>query len=366
MPEAIWIDRTEQLPDVARALAGREWIGVDTEFLRERTFFPKLCLLQISAGEQIWCIDTLQGPLDRLTEALTAAGTRKIIHSARQDLEAVFLSSKRVMSPVFDTQIAAGCVGMKPQIGYAELAQVLLGVSLTKGQTRTDWSKRPLSRAQLEYAADDVLHLGEIAARLVARLRELGREDWAEEDCRALQNPSLYEPDPARAWERLRGLAQLEPAVRARARSIAVWREKLARDKDLPRAWILADPALFELARAVPRSAAELRQLRDGSPALNADLAESLFRVLAAAAHTPLQDQEPSQDLRPTPQQKALIERLAKVVDARAAALGLSAEVLAPRGELKALALGSRDTGALSGWRRREIGAALLEDLENA
>src|ERR1700722_15985780 len=193
MPDAIWIDRDDELPALAQTLQTQAWIGVDTEFLRERTFFPKLCLLQLTAAGQIWLVDTLRiSSLDPLMPVLTAPLARKIIHSARQDLEAVYLSTRRVMSPVFDTQIAAGCIGLKPQVGYAELVKTLLDVTIPKGQTRTDWSKRPLSPEQLEYAADDVLYLGELAARLTARLRELGREHWAAEDCAALKNPLLY------------------------------------------------------------------------------------------------------------------------------------------------------------------------------
>src|ERR1700733_10301263 len=188
MPDAIWIDRDDELPALAQALASQAWIGVDTEFLRERTFFPKLCLLQLASGGRIWCVDTLRvGGLDPLMPALTAAAGRKVIHSARQDLEAGYLSTKRVMSPVFDTQIAAGCIGLKPQVGYAELVKTLLGVTIPKGQTRTDWSKRPLTRDQLDYAADDVLYLGDIAAALDRRLDELGRPHWGLEDCLALE-----------------------------------------------------------------------------------------------------------------------------------------------------------------------------------
>src|SRR5271167_4612184 len=189
MPEPIWIDRSGDLPSLARTLESYASIGLDTEFLRERTFFPRLCLLQLAAGDSIWCVDTLRvGSLEPLGKALTAATSRKVIHSARQDLEALYLSVKRVISPVFDTQIAAGYIGLKPQIGYADLVKTLLNVTLPKGQTRTDWSKRPLSPAQLEYAADDVLYLGELAERLTARLRELGREHWAAEDCAAITN----------------------------------------------------------------------------------------------------------------------------------------------------------------------------------
>jgi len=204
--------------------------------------------------------------------ALTAPGARKVIHAARQDLEAVYLSAKRVMTPIFDTQIAAGCIGLKPQVGYAELVKTLLDVAIPKGQTRTDWSKRPLTREQLEYAADDVLYLGEVANRLSSRLRELQREHWVAEDCLALEDRRLYEPDPADAWGRLRGLAQLSPASRVRAKAIAVWREKIARSRDLPRAWILPDIAIYAVAEgAAPRSTtssrpASRRALRQARP----------------------------------------------------------------------------------------------------
>lgn len=347
MPDAIWVDDEAGLSALARTLESQTWIGLDTEFLRERTFFPKLCLLQIAAAGKIWCIDTLRvGSLDPLMPLLTSASARKVIHAARQDLEAVYLTTRRVMTPVFDTQIAAGCIGLKPQVGYAELVKTLLDVSIPKGQTRTDWSKRPLSPAQLEYAADDVLYLGDISAHLSARLSELKREHWVAEDCLTLEDQRLYEPDPAQAWARLRGLAQLPPMARARAKTIAVWREKLARARDLPRAWILADPAIFAVAQG-------------SAPPLNDALAASLAGALENVSDS--DDQVPSQDARPTPEQKAVIERLVKIVDGRAAELGISAEILAPRGEIKAFAMGKRDSHALSGWRRQEIGSRLLE-----
>jgi ribonuclease D len=360
MPDAIWIDRSDALPPLARELELQQSIGVDTEFLRERTFFPKLCLLQLSAGGRIWCIDTLRiASLEPLMSSLTAAPIRKLIHAARQDLEAIYLNTKQVLTPVFDTQIAAACIGMKPQIGYAELVKTLLDVVVPKGQTRTDWSKRPLTREQLEYAADDVLYLGEIAARLTERLRHLGREHWANEDCAALQNRELYEPDTAKSWQRLRGIAQLEPLPRARAKAVAVWRERMARERDLPRAWILSDAAIFSIAHAAPVDADALQAVQ----ALNERFAAGVLEALLSAAAAPLDETEALQETRPTPQQKALMEKLNQVVDARAAELNISAEVLAPRGELKALAMGKRESSALSGWRREEIGTSLLEVL---
>jgi ribonuclease D len=360
MPDATWIDRSDELPLLARELESQPSIGVDTEFLRERTFFPKLCLLQLSAGGRIWCIDTLRvGSLEPLMASLTAPGTRKLLHAARQDLEAVYLTAKQVLTPVFDTQVAAACIGLKPQIGYAELVKTLLDVVVPKGQTRTDWSKRPLTREQLEYAADDVLYLGDIAARLAERLQLLGREHWASEDCAALESRDLYEPDTSKSWQRLRGIAQLEPKPRARAKAVAVWRERMARERDLPRAWILSDAAIFSIAHAAPVDAAALQDVQP----LNERFTAGVLEALHSAAAGPLDESEALQDSRPTPEQKALIEKLNKVVDARAAELQISAEVLAPRGEIKALAMGKRELPALGGWRLAEIGTALLNAL---
>jgi ribonuclease D len=363
MPDANWIDRSEELESLARTLESQPEIGLDTEFLRERTFFPKLCLLQLRAAGQIWCVDTLKvGSLDVLMPVLTAPNVRKLIHAARQDLEAVYLTTKQVVSPVFDTQIAAACIGMKPQVGYAELVKTLLDVTIPKGQTRTDWSKRPLTPAQLEYAADDVLYLDAVAQELGQRLRKLKREHWVREDCLELEERRLYEPDPALAWERLRGIGQLPPEPRARAKAIAVWREKLARERDLPRAWILSDAAVFSIAHANPATAAALHAVEP----MNERFAATLLGALAISAAGDLTDLEPVQDSRPTPEQKALLDTLSKIVDARAAELEVSAEVLAPRGELKALAMGRRDTHALKGWRLQEIGIQLLAKIDDA
>jgi len=365
MPDAIWIDRCEELPPLARTLESHPSIGVDTEFLRERTFFPKLCLLQLAAGNDVWCVDTLRvGGLGPLVPALTAAASRKVMHSARQDLEALYLSVKRVISPVFDTQIAAGCIGLKPQIGYADLVKTLLDVTLPKGQTRTDWSKRPLTPEQLEYAADDVLYLAELAHRLSERLRALGREEWVWQDCLALEDARLFEPDPQQAWKRLRGLNQLPPAPRARARVLAVWREKLARERDLPRGWIISDAAILKLAELNPATRAALGAVPSLPANLNEAIAESLLEALREGCEPLAADRQPAQDSRPTAEQKALIERLSRLVDEHAAKLGVSAEILAPRGELKALAMGARDSQALSGWRLKEIGEKLLEAVD--
>jgi ribonuclease D len=363
MPETIWIAHSGELEALARELTPEPSIGLDTEFLRERTFFPRLCLLQLAAAGRVWCVDTLScGSLEALIPALTGQGSRKVIHSARQDLEAFYLTVKRVISPVFDTQIAAAYLGFKPQTGYADLVKSVLGVTLAKGQTRTDWSRRPLTPAQLEYAADDVAYLNEIAAFLTERLRTLGREEWVLEDCRALEHPRLYDPDPADAWKRLRNIRQLPGNLRARAEALAVWRERTARERDLPRGWILSDDALLRVAGGAPATRAALDAALAPQKPLGDSLAEGALQAVRAAGGERAMS-EPARDPRPTPEEKALIDRLAALVDARAATLGVSAEILAPRGELKALAMGDRTVPSLEGWRREEIGKELLEAL---
>jgi ribonuclease D len=364
MPETIWIDQPGEIEALARELAPEPSIGLDTEFLRERTFFPRLCLLQLAAGDRVWCVDTLAcGSLEALMPALARQDSRKVIHSARQDLEAFYLTVKQMISPVFDTQIAAACLGFKPQTGYADLVKSMLGVTLAKGQTRTDWSRRPLTPAQLEYAADDVVYLNEVAALLTERLTTLGREAWVFEDCRALEHPRLYDPDPADAWKRLRNIRQLPLSMRTRAKALAVWREKTARERDLPRGWIVSDDTIFKIAERAPATRAALDAAVAPQKPLSDSLAEGALQAARASAEERAES-EPSRDPRPTPEEKARIDRLAGVVDTRAATLGVSAEVLAPRGELKALAMGDRTVPSLKGWRLGEIGNELLAALD--
>ncbi len=364
MPDPIWIHDEHGLDELARQLRTADRVAIDTEFLRERTFFPRLCLLQVAADRGIWCVDTLALPLDPLAPLLEAPAVRKLAHAARQDLEALRHAVGRVAAPVFDTQIAAACAGLKPQIGYAELVRTLLGVSLDKAHTRTDWSRRPLSREQLSYAADDVRYLEEIAALLEQRVRELGREDWVREDCAALADPRLYESDPESAWERLGAIARLEPRARGRARALAAWRERTAQQRNLPRAWILPDAAIYEVAEAAPADRDELARIRSMPSPYAAKFAEGLLATLRDAATTGDADDEPARAARPSDAERAAIERMARVLDSRAAELGVSAEVLATRGQIKALATGTREIGALRGWRRAVIGERLLAALE--
>lgn len=364
MPETNWIDDEQRLDTLAQQLADSDWIGIDTEFLRVRTFYPRLCLVQISSPRGLWLIDAQSlKNLDVLVPVFVEARMRKIAHAARQDLETLFLTTHRVPNPVFDTQIAAGCAGLKAQIGYADLCDTLLGIHVGKSQTRTDWSRRPLSRAQLDYAAQDVQHLEAIANVLGERLDRLGRSTWVAEDCAMLSDPQLYESHMDQAWRRLKGLDHLRPRARGIARDLAIWREQQAHARNLPRSWVLSDAGLTGLAQQAPAdeaaarlAAPECTQWRD--PALRA-----LLEVIARSQ--PVESSAPTGDSRPTPAQKELIQNLARRVDERARALGISPEILATRGELRTLAMNetlraSPGLPCLRGWRRDQIGNELL------
>lgn len=346
-------------------LHGARRFALDTEFMRERSYYPQLCLLQVATDSDCYLVDPLAGlELAGLHELLGRRGQPKILHAARQDLEVLHLSGGRVPGPVFDTQLAAALLGAAPQVGYADLVASRLGHSLDKAQTRTDWSRRPLSAAQLAYAADDVHHLLQLHTELEAELAARGRAGWLVEDAAGLEDPSLYRAAPDEAWRRLKGLGRLPPRERAAARALAVWRERRAMAADRPRGWILADEALYSLATRRPASLDELA----ATPALPAgtvrNSGEELLALLEAARTAPLVDDGEPLPQRPTPEQQALQARLMQVVRGRAGELALSPEVLATRRDVEALARGERDCALLRGWRRAEIGLRLLEALD--
>ncbi|MGH8251045.1 MAG: ribonuclease D [Steroidobacteraceae bacterium] len=336
-------------------------LALDTEFVRERTYYPKLCLIQAALPGELALIDVLAIPDGgALLEPLVDPRRPKLLHAARQDIEALLPLTRAPLAPVFDTQLAAALLGFAAQIGYADLVRELLGVELAKGHARTDWSRRPLSPAQLAYAADDVRYLPELAATLAERLAAAGRSAWMEEESAALGDISLYRVEPADAWRRLKGLERLDAASFDVARALARWREQRAMHRDLPRGWVLPDVAIHELARIRPRNAGELARI-DAVPRGTATrAADEILAVIAGAGADPAASVEDFG--RPGPDelrlQKSLQQRLKTIADG----LGIQPEVLATRRELAALARGARDVPVLAGWRREIAGEPLLGD----
>jgi ribonuclease D len=355
-------DTADAVTDLAARLAAQKCIGLDTEFLRERTYRAELCLVQVSAGEDAVCVDPIAvTDLGALAAPLTTDGIVKVIHASRQDLE-VLLPAVGLVRPVFDTQIAAALAGLPAQVGYAELARRLLGIELAKAHTRTDWSRRPLSPEQIEYAQDDVRHLVPLKAVLEERLEKLGRLAWLAEELAGLADTRGLATDPEDAWRRLKGLRGLDPARERLARGLAAWRERRAIERNRPRGWILDDAALRELIVRVPRSLPALQAIAEVPAGVLRHCGEELLACIAAAA---VPDPAPALDTRqrPDPVKSALVKKLGTVNQAVAADLGISPEVLATRRDLERLAEGGEDIAALRGWRRAAIGDQLLAAL---
>jgi ribonuclease D len=346
-----------------QTLDGFQAIGVDTEFLRERTYYAQLCLLQISSPHDAFCIDTLAIPTPpaKLKALMQNPQVYKVIHAARQDLE-VMQPTFGAVNNVFDTQHAAALVGFAPQVGYGNLVESLLHVKLHKSQTRTDWSRRPLSPAQLEYAIDDVKHLLPLRELLLERLHTLGRLPWFEADSRADAAEAL-QVDPATAWLRVKGLGDLDPPRTVLAKSLGQWREQRAMQSDRPRGWILADISLREIVLRVPRSIDDLAKIAELTDGIRANSGKALLELVAAAnipdPAAPLPQRE-----RPGQEYMDLVKRLGHVVRDRAAKLQLAPEILATRRDLERVAGGARDGGIFEGWRNEVIGAPLLAALQ--
>jgi ribonuclease D len=346
--------------ELASRLAEAPWIALDTEFMRERTYRAQLCLLQFATPRGASCVDPLaRVELEPLRAPLTA-GAPKILHAARQDLEVLWPAFGPV-APVFDTQVAAALAGFPAQIGYSDLAQKLLGVQVEKGQTRTDWSRRPLSEAQLHYAIEDVAHLGPLREVLVERLSRLGRLAWLEQELAELARPEKLFVDPQAAHERIRFSGELDPDRQRLLRALASWRERRASEKDRPRSWILDDNALRALVLDPPRDMAALARVPDLAPGFVERSGRTILGLIEAA-QLPAQLPPPPARPRPDPQQQARVKRLSAIVQKRAGELELASEVLATRKDLEAIARRG-DLAPLKGWRREVLGEALLAAL---
>jgi ribonuclease D len=347
------------LAELGAHLDRLEAIGLDTEFLRERTYRAELCLVQVSAASDAWCVDPLAlTDLAPLGRALTAPGTIKVMHASRQDIE-VLLPVTGLVRPVFDTQIAAALAGLPAQVGYAELVRRLIGRELAKTHTRTDWSRRPLSPEQIDYALDDVRYLLPLKSLLQEQLQKLGRLEWLVEELAALTDARTFSTEPEHAWQRIKGLRGLDDERLRLAQQLAAWRERRAIERNRPRGWILDDTALREIVLQVPRSAQALNAITEVPAGVVKHCGEELLACVRAAdiadPPPPLQAR-----VRPDPLKTALVKKLGALNQAIAADLGLSPEILATRRDLEQLANGREDVAVLKGWRRAVIGDRML------
>ncbi|HXG80521.1 MAG TPA: ribonuclease D [Sphingomicrobium sp.] len=364
------ITTTKDLSALVARLSEADFVAVDTEFMRENTYWPDLCLLQVANNEEAAAIDPKADGIDLapLLELLVDNhDVLKVFHAGGQDLEIIHNLTGKVPNPLFDTQVAAMALGYGEQVGYSNLVESVLGHTLDKGARFTDWSRRPLDKRQIDYAIADVTHLAEIFPRLVKKLIKTGRGAWLDEEMERLADPSSFAFAPEDAWKRLK-LPSRNPAVLGRLKALAAWRETEARAKNLPRGRIVKDDTLNELAAHPPKTQDDLGRVRGLSSGWKTnDIGARLVASLAGAEPLPAEEMPKREPTRPgLTKDAALVSDLLKLLlKIRAKEAGVAAKLIARSDELEALAAGVRNgLNILEGWRFEEFGRDALDLVE--
>lgn len=360
----LFIDTPAGLESLCAQLQASEWFALDTEFLRERTYYPRLCLLQVATPAVVACIDPLAlASLEPLLEVIYDTRITKVLHAAYQDLEICHQLRGTPPQSIFDTQIAASLLGLGEQIGYANLVQQVLGVQLAKAHSRSDWCLRPLDAAQIRYAADDVRYLSLLYPRLMTMLTDKDRLDWLNDDFQRLCNAENYQPDAQNAWQRIGGAHMLAPRQLNLLRALAAWREQEAANRDLPRKWVLTDQLLLDLARLAPRDSGALTRMRFQKGQLGRHGAATLDVISKALLEPESTWPEPLARRLLTPEQEATVDMLMALTRRQGALHEVSPAAIATRSVLERLVLGDTDVPVLHGWRAQIAGRVLQEML---
>jgi ribonuclease D len=363
------ITKSEDLVPLVERLSKQPFVAVDTEFMRENTYWPDLCLIQIASPDEAAAIDPKAdidlGPLLKLL--VDNHDVLKVFHAGGQDLEIIYNLTGKTPAPLFDTQIAAMALGHGEQVGYSNLIESMLGHSIDKGARFTDWSRRPLDKRQIDYAIADVTHLATVFPKLLNRLKKTGRGGWLDEEMERLANPSGFAFEPEDAWKRLK-LPSRNPVVLGRLKALAGWRETEARTKNLPRGRIVKDDTLGELAAHPPKTQDDLGRVRGLSAGWRTnDIGARLMAAVEAAK--PLEpDEMPDREPRRPGLTKdsVLVSDLLKLLlKIRSKEAGVAPRLIARSDDLEALAAGVRkDLNILQGWRFDEFGRDALDLVE--
>ena len=363
------ITKSGELADLCTRLAKSDFVTVDTEFMRENTYYPMLCLVQLGNEEEAAAVDPLAEGLDlapMLALLTDNEEVLKVFHAGGQDVEIIYNLTGRTPHPIFDTQIAMMAVSQSEQIGYANLVESWMGKQIDKGARFTDWSRRPLTERQIEYAIGDVTYLAKIFPRLLKKLVKSGRGHWLDAEMEKLADPSNYANDLDQAWQRIRAPSR-NPAVLGRLKALAAWRESEAQAKDIPRGRIMRDETIADLASHPPRAQAELAKVRGLSNAWkDNDIGRRLMKVLAKAEPLP-SEELPEKPKRGAPLGKegALVADLLKLLlKIRSREIDVASRLLTRSDELEALAAGVRDLPVLQGWRYEIFGRDALDLVE--
>lgn len=363
------ITTTEALADLCERLAKSEFVAVDTEFMRENTYWPELCLVQIANEEEAAAIDPLAEGIDLgpLLELLTDnEDVLKIFHAGGQDVEIIVNLTGKTPHPIFDTQIAMMAISQSEQIGYANLVESWLGITVDKGARFTDWSRRPLTDRQIEYAIGDVTHLSSIFPKILNKLVKTDRGSWLNAEMDKLAEKSNYVVDPEQSWRRIRSQGR-NPQVLGRLKALAAWRESEAQHKNIPRGRIMRDETLADIASHPPKQQKDLAKVRGLSSAWrDNDIGKRLMKVLEKAE--PLDKSEMPEKMKrgaPLGKEGALVADLLKLLlKIRAREIDVAARLLTRADEMEALAAGIRDLPVLKGWRYEVFGRDALELVE--
>jgi ribonuclease D len=360
---------TATLAALCARLAEADFVTVDTEFMRESTYYPDLCLVQVASPTEAAAIDPKAPGIDLapLLKLLVEDDVLKVFHAGGQDLEIIYNLTGKTPTPLFDTQIAAMALGLGEQIGYTNLVAAYLGIQVDKGARFTDWARRPLNDRQLDYAIGDVTHLATLFPKMVDKLRRTGRGAWLDEEMVRVCDPATYANDPDKAWLRLR-LPSRKADVLGRLKALARWRELEAQDKDVPRGRIVKDETLGDIAGSPPRTQSDLARVRGLSAAWgNNAIGERLVRAVAAAEPLPTEEMPVREAQRPgLSTEGALIADLLKLLlKIRSKESGVAPKLIVRGDDLDALAAGVKDgLPVLDGWRRGIFGDDALALVE--
>lgn len=352
------------------SLESSDVLAIDTEFMRERTYYARLCLVQIATAAEVYVIDAiaLEGALGGLARVLSSPATLKVFHAGSQDIEVLFRATGVTPSPVFDTQIAATLAGFPTQVGYAQLAKDMVGVTIDKADTFTDWSVRPLSETQLTYAAEDVRHLITIYGLLRERLERAGRLGWLAEDFDRLADPATYDVDPYAQYLRVKRASTLDRRSLGVLREASAWRELEAQRRDLPKRWLVSDESLVEIARRRPKSVEQLSAIRGVSDRVASRQGSGLIEAVKRGESVP-EDELPRMPKRTRMPRdtQPIADLLSAVVRVRASEHGVAPTLLASRDDLERFAGGEREGHPLAeGWRHTLVGVELEAILAGA
>lgn len=359
-----FIQTAEALGTLIERIRTAPFLVLDTEFVREDTYYANLCVIQVGDGTLSVCVDALAAiDVQALFAALEATPALKVFHAPGQDLEIWAQLTGRCPTPLFDSQIAAALLGHGDQLGYAGLVEKLAGIKVDKSLSRTNWARRPLTAAELTYAADDVRHLAQLYPQMEAELAERGRLQWLREDCARMADPARYRPAPEAEWRRLKGLVKLERSAQHVAARLARWRDEVGESRNRPRKWILSDDDLYVLAERQPQTRAQLEHLA----VLPAKTFERHADALLGLIEDGRADPRPAlvEDQRADDAERARTKRLGERLRNIAAELDIPASLIAPRADLERLASEGDQANIplLNGWRRDVAGEALLRSL---